>query len=95
MQEMYDKVSLHIASLVSQDLEGFTSFYNPYQLSQFEQNPHKNIISSIMQPNSQVVPFKGISKLPKSSNKPLILQLIPHIHTKEKILPHLMQERLQ
>ena len=32
MHDMYDKVSIHIASPISQTLKGFTSFYNPYQL---------------------------------------------------------------
>ena len=36
MQDMYDKVSIHIASHVSQNLKRFTSFYNPYELLQSE-----------------------------------------------------------
>lgn len=32
MQDMYDKVSIHTTSPVSQTSEGFASFYNPYQL---------------------------------------------------------------
>jgi len=67
---MYDRVSIHTASPISQKLEGFTSFYNPYHLLQSKQNPYKNIITSTMQPNSQIVPFKRILELPKSSNKP-------------------------
>jgi len=96
MQEMYDRVSLHTASSISQNLEGFTSFCNPYQLSQFEKNPYKNIISSTMQRDSQIMPFIGILELPESSYKPQILQPIPpYIHMKEETLPQLTQERLR
>ena len=45
MHDMYDKVSIHTTSHVSQTLEGFTSFYNSYQLLQTNQNPYKNPIT--------------------------------------------------
>ena len=48
MHDMYDKVSIHTASPVSQPLEGFASFYNPYQLLQSNQNPYRNPITSTM-----------------------------------------------
>jgi len=73
MQDIYDRVSIHTASPISQNLEGFTSFYNPYQLLQPKQNPYKNPITSTMQLDSQIVPFKRISKLPISSKWPQIV----------------------
>jgi len=68
IHDIYDKVYIHTTSLVSQNLEGFTSFYNLYQLLQSEQNPYKNLITSIMQSNLQIMPFKSLSKILKSSN---------------------------
>jgi len=44
MQDMYDKVSIHIDSPMSQNLEGFTSFYNPCQLLQ----PKKTLIRILL-----------------------------------------------
>ena len=66
---MYDKVSIHTASPISQTLEGFTSFYNPYQLLQIDQNPYRNPITSTMQSDLQIMPFKSLSKISESSNK--------------------------
>jgi len=69
MQDMYDKISIHTTSSVSQNLEAFTSFYNPYQLLQLEKNPYKNLVTSIMHLDLQIVPFKNLLELPESSSK--------------------------
>lgn len=66
---MYDKVSIHTTSPMSQNLEGFTSFYNPYQLLQPEQNPYKNLVTLIMHLDLQIISFKKLLELPESSSK--------------------------
>lgn len=62
-------MSIHTTIPISQNLERFTSFYNPYQLLHSEQNPYKNLITPIMQSDSQIVQFKTLSELPESSNR--------------------------
>jgi len=96
MQNMYDRVSIHTASPESQNLEGFTSFYNPYQLLRTEQNLHQNPITSIVQLDSQIMPFKGISELPESSKRLQTMRPIPpYMHIKEDVSPKLTQEEWQ
>lgn len=44
IQDGYDRVSIYTIILVSQNLEGFTSFYNMNQVLNLYQGPCKNPI---------------------------------------------------
>lgn len=90
MQDIYDGVSIHTASPISQNLEGFTSYYNPYQFLNPKQNPYKIPIESTMQLNSQIIQFKILPDLPESSRSWQLVQSIPpYMHTKIEVSPRL------
>jgi len=60
MQDDYDRVSIHTTSPTSKKLEGFTTYYNPYQLLNPNQITYKDLVELMVQPQSQIVNFESL-----------------------------------
>lgn len=50
MQDDYDRVSICTTRPMSQNLEGFTTYYNPFLLLNLDQISYKDLVELTVQP---------------------------------------------